>query len=118
MPLAALGIAGFSLAWDRLSDPRDRRYGKIWTLLLSIGGTLGVGNVLYRVATARPGNSLIGPGVGGVTAAEPALWGVFLAFLLSAVCLILAWLSPAPPPPDPYWRARAPAPPSASPDPA
>jgi hypothetical protein len=109
IPLAGLGVAAFSVFWDRLTDARDRSAGRLWTLLLAYGGTLLSGFVLYRVATALPENVLVGQGVGSVVAPAPALWGVFLGFLFSAVCLTVAWLSPAPPPPDPYWRARAPA---------
>jgi hypothetical protein len=107
IPLAGLGVAAFSVFWDRLTDARDRSAGRLWTLLLAYGGTLLSGIVLYRVATALPDNVLVGQGVGSVVAPAPALWGVFLGFLFSAVCLTVAWLSPAPPPPDPYWRARA-----------
>ncbi len=115
VPLMGLGIFGFSLIWHRLTDARDRRNGKAWTLILSLGGSLWIGSLLYKILTAPAANSLIGSGVGGVKAAEPALWVTFFGFLLAAVCLVLAWLSPTPPPPDPYWRARgAPAPAAAS----
>ena len=106
IPLAGLGIAVFSLIWERLVDRRDRFAGRLWTLLLAYGGLLLTGYVLYKAATAQPGNVLLG--AGAVVGLTPALWGVFLAFLFSAACLTVAWLSPAPPPPDPYWRARAP----------
>jgi hypothetical protein len=106
VPLAGLGIAAFSLIWERLVDRRDRFAGRLWTLLLAYGGLLLSGYVLYKAATAQPGNVLLG--AGAVVGLTPALWGVFLAFLFSAACLTVAWLSPAPPPPDPYWRARAP----------
>jgi hypothetical protein len=107
VPLMALGIVAFSFIWDRLTDPRDRRNGKVWTLILSLGGTAWIGALLVKVLRAPSDNVLIGPGVGGVTGAEPALWATFLGFLLAAVCLVWAWLSPTPPAPDPYWRARA-----------
>lgn len=107
VPFLGLGIVGFSLIWHRLTDVRDRRAGKAWTLILSVGGAAWVGYVLARVLTAPVGNSLIAPGLGGVTGAEPGLWLAFAGFLVAAVCLILAWLSPTPPPPDPYWRVRA-----------
>jgi hypothetical protein len=74
--------------------------------MLSIGGTVWLGYMLFKVLTAPAGNSLIGPGVGSVTAADTGLWIAFSGFLLAAVCLIAAWLSPTPPAPDPYWRAR------------
>ena len=108
IPLAGLGIVAFSVIWERLVDRRDRFAGRLWTLLLAYGGLLLTGYVLYKAATAQPGNVLLG--AGAVVGPTPALWGVFLAFLFSAACLTVAWLSPAPPPPDPYWRARAPVP--------
>ena len=107
VPLMALGIVAFSIIWDRLTDVGDRRNGKVWTLILSLGGTAWIGALLLKVLRAPADNVLIGPGVGGVTGAEPALWATFLGFLLAAVCLVWAWLSPTPPAPDPYWRARA-----------
>ena len=106
VPLMALGIIAFSIVWDRLSDPRDRRNGKAWTMILSLGGAAWLGAILLKVLRAPSDNVLIGPGVGGVSAAEPGLWLAFAGFLVAAVCLILAWLSPSPPAPDPYWRAR------------
>jgi hypothetical protein len=108
VPLAGLGIFAFSLIWERLVDRRDRFAGRLWTLLLAYGGLLLTGYVLYKAAIAQPGNVLLG--AGAVVGPAPALWGVFLAFLFSAACLTVAWLSPAPLPPDPYWRARAPTP--------
>ena len=107
VPLMALGIIAFSIVWDRLTDSRDRRNGKAWTLILSLGGAAWIGAMLVKVVRAPADNVLIGPGVGGVTGAEPALWATFAGFLVAAVCLVLAWLSPTPPAPDPYWRARA-----------
>ncbi len=59
------------------------------------------GSILRAVAGAPAGNALIGPGVGGVTSAAPALWGTAVAFAVGAICLSVAWLSPS--------RARAPA---------
>jgi hypothetical protein len=106
VPLAGLGIVAFSMVWDRLTEGRDRSYGKAWTLILSFGGTLWMGNIVYKVVNAPADNSLIGAGVGSVQGAQLALWGVFAAFLVSAICLTIAWLSPAPPPPDPYYRVR------------
>jgi hypothetical protein len=107
VPLAGLGIAAFSFFWDRLMDSRDRSFGRAWTLILSYGGLLLVGSVLLKVTTAGPDNVLVGPGIGSVLSGTPALWGTFLAFLVSALALTVAWLSPAPPAPDPYGRARA-----------
>jgi hypothetical protein len=89
VPLAAAGIATFSLIWDRLQDPRDRLYGKWWTVLLSCGGALGVGYVLFKVSTAPGGNDLLAPGA--VKSALWGLWGAFIAFLLSALSLAAAW---------------------------
>lgn len=106
IPLAALGIMIFSVIWDRLSDPRDRRYGRAWTLLCSYGGALLTGYVVWRIVRAGSDNVLLGEGVGSVQAALPALWGTLVSFSIAALCLSLAWLSPAPPAPDPYWRAR------------
>lgn len=106
VPLMAIGIAGFSLVWDRLKEGRDRSFGRAWTLILSYGGLALTGLVVYRVVTAPPDNVLVGLGVGGVVAGLPALTGTLLAFLLSALALTVAWLSPLPPPPDPYGRAR------------
>lgn len=102
----AFGVLVFSLVWGRLAEGRDRTFGKAWTLILSFGGSLLVGSVVYRVVTASPENVLIGLGVGGVVAGLPALTGTLLAFLVSAVALTIAWVSPAPPPPDPYGRFR------------
>jgi hypothetical protein len=98
VPLAGLGLAAFAVIWDRLREPRDRFFGKLWTILLSFGGALGTGWMLYKAATAAPGNDLIGPGE--VTGPEWALWAIFLSFLLGAISIAIAWLSPAPPPPD------------------
>jgi len=109
VPLAALGLATFPVIWDRLTETRDRRFGRIWTLLLAYGGALGLGRVVYLVATAGTGNLLMGQSVGAVKSGEPALWGTFIAFVLSALLLTVAWfLTPTPPMPDPYWRARRP----------
>ena len=106
IPFAALGLATMPVVWDRFTDQRDRRYGRIWTLLLSYGGTAFLGYVLWRIATAPAANSLLGPGVGAVRSALPALWGTFAGFLAAAVLLTLVWLMPSPPAPDPYGRAR------------
>ena len=94
VPVAAAGLAIFSAIWHRLSDPRDRLFGKWWTVLLSWGGTLGVGYVLYKVATAPASNDLLAPGA----ARQPlwGLWGTFTGFLLSALILGVAWLRPIP----------------------
>jgi hypothetical protein len=93
VPLAAAGVAIFSLIWGRLQDPRDRKYGRWWTVILSVGGTLGVGDVLYKVVTAPPKNDLLSPGT--VQGAQWGLWGAFGAFLLCALCLAAAWTSPS-----------------------
>jgi hypothetical protein len=106
IPLAALGLATMPVVWDRFTDQRDRRYGRIWTLLLSYGGALFLGYVLWRVASAPATNALLGQGVGSVRSALPALWGSFAAFLMAAVCLTIVWLMPSPPAPDPYGRPR------------
>lgn len=102
MPLAGLGLAAFSIIWDRLYEPRDRLFGRLWTLLLAYGGMLGAGYVLVKSVTAAAGNDLLGPGE--VTGAAGALWGVFIAFLLGAISITIAWLSPAPAPPERYVR--------------
>jgi hypothetical protein len=89
VPLAAAGLAIFAVIWDRLSEPRDRLFGKLWTIVLSAGGTLGVGYVLFKVATAPSNNNLLAPGA--VTGAQWGLWAAFFAFLLSALSLAIAW---------------------------
>jgi hypothetical protein len=94
VPLAAAGLAIFAAIWDRLREPRDRLYGKIWTILLAAGGALGVGSVLYKIATAPSTNNLLAPGA--VKAPLWGLWGTFLAFAIAAVSLAVAWLSPSP----------------------
>ena len=89
IPLAAAGVAIFCLIWGRLADARDRRYGMWWTILLSVGGTLGAGYVLYKIATAPGDNQLLAPGT--ATSVQWGLWGAFMGFLLSAICLAVAW---------------------------
>ncbi|HET7767845.1 MAG TPA: hypothetical protein VFN74_03655, partial [Chloroflexota bacterium] len=89
---AALGLAVFPVVWERQQNERDRRFGLLWTLVVSYGGALWTGSILRAVLTAPPDNVLIGPGVGGVTGATPALWGLTLAFALGALCLTIAWL--------------------------
>jgi hypothetical protein len=82
-------LAIFAAIWDRLGDPRDRLFGKLWTIILSAGGTLVVGYVFFKVATAPSSNNLLAPG-----AAMGAQWGLLVAlaaFLLSAVSLAVAW---------------------------
>ena len=106
IPFAALGLATMPVVWDRFADHRDRRYGRVWTLLLSYGGALFLGYVLWRIATEPATNALLGPGVGAVRSALPALWGSFAGFLTAAVLLTIVWLMPSPPAPDPYGRAR------------
>jgi hypothetical protein len=102
VPLAALGLIAFPVVWERLYESRDRFFGKVWTLLLAYGGVLGVGYVLFMVSTAVAANDLLAPGE--VKAAEWPLWGAFFAFLAAAVSITIAWLSPAPPPPERYAR--------------
>ncbi|MBI3972615.1 MAG: hypothetical protein HY332_15160 [Chloroflexi bacterium] len=94
VPLAAAGLAIFAAIWGRLSDPKDRRYGKFWTVILSVGGAAGVGYVLYKVAGAPAPNNLLDPG--DVKAPLWGLWGTFLAFLLASVSLAIAWTRPSP----------------------
>jgi hypothetical protein len=93
---AAAGLAIFPLVWERQVTERDRRFGTLWTLVVSYGGALWSGSILYTVLTAPPGNALVGPGVGGTTGAEPALWLLCIAFVLGALSLTGAWLSTAP----------------------
>ena len=95
LPLAAAGAAIFAAIWGRLRDPRDRLYGKLWTVLLSVGGTLGVGYVLLKVATAPQPNDLLGPG--NVRGAHWGLWATFVAFLVCAISLGVAWSRPSRP---------------------
>src|SRR5688572_21007733 len=89
---AALGLAIFPVVWERQRTSRDRRFGLLWTVVVSYGGALWAASLLRTVVTAPPGNVLIGPGVGGVTGATPALWGMTAAFTLGALCLTIAWL--------------------------
>lgn len=92
VPLAAAGVAIFSAIWGRLSESRDRLYGQIWTVLLSLGGTFGAGYVLWQVATTPRPNDLLAPGE--ALGALWGLWATFLAFLLSAISLAAAWIQP------------------------
>ena len=89
---AALGLTIFPIVWERQQTSRDRRFGLLWTLVVSYGGALWAASILRAVVTAPPGNVLIGPGVGGVTGATPALWAMTAAFALGAICLTIAWL--------------------------
>jgi len=91
VPLAAAGLAIFAALWGRFTDPKDRLYGKVWTILLAAGGALGVGSVLYKVVTAQAANNLLAPG--DVTAAMWGIWATFLGFLLAGCCLVVAWLA-------------------------
>jgi hypothetical protein len=92
VPLAAIGIAVFSLLWGHLREARDRLFCQLWTILLSTGGAAGAGYVLAKVATAPRPNDLLGPGE--VRGAQWGLWATLVAFLLAALCLAVAWRRP------------------------
>jgi hypothetical protein len=100
LPAAALALAVFALVWDRLPEARDRRFGVLWTILVSFGGSAVTGWLLFKTAAAPPGNDLLDPGT--VTAAEWALWALLVAFLTGAAAVTAAWVSPRPPPPSPF----------------
>ena len=91
VPLAAVGLAVFAAIWDRLREQRDRVFGKWWTIVLSAGGTLSVGYVLYKAMTATGSNDLLAPGT--VKGPQWGLWGAFFAFLLSSLILAAAWMA-------------------------
>jgi len=95
IPVAAGGLAIFSALWGRFVNPRDRLYGKVWTILLAAGGTLGAGAVLVKIATAPSINNLLAPG--DVKGTMWGLWSTFLGFVLAGSCLVAAWLVPARP---------------------
>ncbi|HEX2036513.1 MAG TPA: hypothetical protein VHS99_20200 [Chloroflexota bacterium] len=92
VPLAGAGLAILAAIWGRFTERRDRLYGQLWTLLLSAGGALGAGSLLYQVLSAPQPNDLLAPGE--VRGAQWGLWGTLVAFTVAALSLVAAWTAP------------------------
>ena len=94
VPLAGAGITIFTGVFGILRDPRDRRFARIWTILLGLLGIWTTSSVIWTIADATSPNNLLAPGE--ATAPLWAAWTCVVAFVAGTVSLALAWTSREP----------------------
>jgi hypothetical protein len=94
VPLAGGGITIFTGVFGILRDPRDRRFARIWTILLGLLGIWTSSSVIWTIADATSPNNLLAPGE--ATAPLWAAWACLVAFIAGTVSLALAWTAREP----------------------
>jgi len=94
VPLAGGGITIFTGVFGILRDPRDRRFARIWTILLGLLGIWTSSSVIWTIADATSPNNLLAPGE--ATAPLWAAWTCLVAFIAGTVALALAWTAREP----------------------
>jgi hypothetical protein len=94
VPLAGGGITIFTGVFGILRDPRDRRFARIWTILLGLLGIWTSSSVIWTIADATSPNNLLAPGE--ATAPLWAAWTCLVAFIAGTVSLALAWTAREP----------------------